>query len=110
MSWNRFVYASDDPVNRNDPSGRDDCPTGELGERAFDLPGCNQNDFEYKWISSTMHGLLTLTSSIQIDVDPYNPSAGYGLGLSSQTKSPAVTIPMDAHTKGVEQISNGFTA
>ncbi len=24
-SWNRYVYASDDPVNRNDPSGKIDC-------------------------------------------------------------------------------------
>jgi RHS repeat-associated protein len=24
-SWNRYTYASDDPVNRNDPSGRIDC-------------------------------------------------------------------------------------
>jgi RHS repeat-associated protein len=25
ISWNRYIYASDDPVNRNDPSGRIDC-------------------------------------------------------------------------------------
>jgi len=24
-SWNRYVYASDDPVNRNDPTGKIDC-------------------------------------------------------------------------------------
>jgi RHS repeat-associated protein len=38
ISWNRYVYASDDPINRVDPSGRDDCGADWLSDASLSGP------------------------------------------------------------------------
>lgn len=35
QSWNRYVYATDDPLLRVDPDGRADCPAGTEGVSCF---------------------------------------------------------------------------
>ena len=38
ISWNRYVYASDDPVNRLDPTGRDDCGADWMSDASLSGP------------------------------------------------------------------------
>jgi RHS repeat-associated protein len=94
IHWNRYVYASDDPINRVDPSGRDDCPVAELGARAYDLPGCYQNDFEYQWNQQMEQQydawLANAIASFGIDPDCVQlaisaAASGTGLNLSGLT-------------------------
>ena len=48
LSWNRYVYALDDPVNLKDPRGLD-CVVGASGNWADDGTGCSYAD---TWIST----------------------------------------------------------
>jgi len=55
ISWNRYVYASDDPVNRIDPSGRDD--DGEETEDGNHATGgSGTEDDPYTGYSTTAAG------------------------------------------------------
>jgi RHS repeat-associated protein len=72
QSWNRFAYASSDPVNKNDPTGLDDCdpddPSDCLGDSPYYCPP------EYQSCS-----------------DGSDPSPG----SSSPQSPPAITVPVN---------------
>jgi RHS repeat-associated protein len=56
ISWNRYVYASDDPVNRIDPSGRDDDGTDEIGEFPTGGSGTKGDPYTGWGVDSVGHG------------------------------------------------------
>ena len=41
ITWNRYIYANDDPVNRVDPAGTDSCFLGESGGGCDLPPSCD---------------------------------------------------------------------
>jgi RHS repeat-associated protein len=74
-SWNKYIYGSDDPVNRYDPSGLDDCPPGAApGATCVTVSGSGD--------------LIDLDPVIFWPVDPYGGMLG-GYFTASQVEGAA---------------------
>jgi len=82
-SWNRYVYSLDDPVNRNDPTGRLSCASWYYYMQSIgDYSGPDNDDV----LGNCGPGLSNMTS----DFDPcsVNPELLDGSGLSCNALPP----------------------
>jgi RHS repeat-associated protein len=108
LSWNRYLYAMGDPVNRVDPGGTDSCldEFGPMDGLVFDLPGCSDPALEGEliYLASIPNGnsLAAAASAAEVVIQ------GIETGISEVLAS-IFGILATAKTAGVSTLSGTRT-
>jgi RHS repeat-associated protein len=118
QSWNRYAYAANDPINRNDPTGKCSVVAGGITEGTLSDPGLNQlatdvgaiSAYAYGNTTSSNQGVNILQSIVEVGLAAAGPTpsvAAVAAAILAAAQNPG-PIDIFAFSGGAQDVATAL--